>query len=130
MYIRSHPSDRYRKGYRHEVFLIARVRPDGAATPRYHCIAGFRHRYCYGLLALNAIHSFITQLKQSAHSEIIRAEIAAIQTKWEGLRLPAYPCPYATFLLGTNWPVDGFYFTASVLEAGTSSGVGSSGEHR
>ncbi len=101
-------------GQRHQVFLIARVRPHG--VPPDHpgnrrCIAAFHHQWCYGTLPLRAMRRLISLISQPETAAVVRAEIRAIDGKYGAIqaqepRIPAVPCPYSASLLGVAWTTD------------------------
>ena len=123
-------------GQRHQVFIIARIRPHG--TPSAHpgnrrCIAAFHHQWCYGHLPLTAARRFITLVSQPENASVVRAELRAIHGKYgsykaEEPRIADVPCPFTTSLLGAAWTTDldpesEFYVSGTtlhddVLEAG------------
>ncbi|KAI0722013.1 hypothetical protein C8T65DRAFT_629987 [Cerioporus squamosus] len=90
-------------GQRHQAFLIARVRPHG--TPPDHpgnrrCIAALHHQWCYGTLPLRAMRRLVTLISQPDNAAIVRAELRAIQGKFDGT------CPFIATLLLSAWTVD------------------------
>lgn len=99
-------------GQRHQVFIIARVRPkDG--KPRYRCVAAMHHQWCYGRLPLRAAHRFISLAKQTVNSTLISLDLLAIQGQWSSDEIPTHgvplslaPCAYISYLLHTAWNVD------------------------
>ncbi|KAI0062155.1 hypothetical protein BV25DRAFT_1772067, partial [Artomyces pyxidatus] len=99
-------------GQRHQVFVIARIRPHGDAStpPKYRCIAAFHHQWCYGSLPVRATHRFISLAKQKDNTEIIAAEIKAIQGLYgvwqQKPDMPRVPAPFVAFLLATSWSID------------------------
>ncbi|KAH9921523.1 uncharacterized protein BXZ73DRAFT_104409 [Epithele typhae] len=117
-------------GQRHQVYLIARVRPHGA--PAGHpgnrrCIAGFHHQWCYGSIPLGATRRFLDLLRQPQNAAIVLAEIRNLDGKYGSSvaippTIPGVPCPYTTALLGVAWTTnleedaqDGYYTSKSSL---------------
>ncbi|KAI0312684.1 hypothetical protein OF83DRAFT_1176408, partial [Amylostereum chailletii] len=82
-------------GQRHQIFLIARVRPHGDADtkPNYRCVAALHHQWCYGTLPLKAARRFISLGKYGSCGD-------------KDPCIPDIPCPYLTYLLVTSWCVD------------------------
>lgn len=110
-------------GQRHQLFIIARLRPYGAAEnspPLYRCVAAFHSQWLYGCLALRSARRILTLIKKKENAEIVRAEIDGLQGKY-GRRqqepiMPKVPAPFTAFLLsiGTtinteNNDVDGYF---------------------
>ena len=97
-------------GQRHQVFLIARVCPHGSTVPKYRCIAGYHHQWCYGSRPLRAARRCITAIKQKENAEILREEMRAIDGVYGTYgcepKLPNMPCPFASYLLCLNWDMD------------------------
>lgn len=97
-------------GQRHQVYLIARIRPHGSTVPRYRCIAGYHHQWCFDLSPIRAARRCITAIKQKEHTDILREELRAVDGKYGTFghkpELPDRPCPFASFLLCLNWDVD------------------------
>lgn len=100
-------------GQRHQVFIIARVRPNDGKPARYRCIAAMHHQWCYGRLPLRAAHRFISLAKQPLNSTLIDIDLLAIQNRWPSDDIPTLndtlslaPCAYISYLLHTAWNVD------------------------
>ncbi|EMD41070.1 hypothetical protein CERSUDRAFT_121640 [Gelatoporia subvermispora B] len=100
-------------GNRHQVFVIARVRPRGAAHDsgiKYRCIAALHHQWCSDTDPLEATRSFFDLVKQKENAEIIRAEIRSIDGKYDGpgfrSKMPRVPCSFTASLLAFAWNVD------------------------
>ncbi|RDX52980.1 hypothetical protein OH76DRAFT_1553682 [Lentinus brumalis] len=97
-------------GQRHQVFLLARVRPHGAppghpGTRR--CIAALHHQWCFGSLPLRAMRRLITLISQPDNATVVRAEVRAIQDRYGGPEVDSdTPCPFTANLLLTAWTVD------------------------
>lgn len=97
-------------GQRHQVFLIARVRPKHG-DPAYRCIAAFHHQWCYGSLPLRAMNRFLQLVTQPENAAILSAELREMDGKYgrtpeDGSPMPAVPCPYGVSLLATAWTTD------------------------
>ncbi|CAA7259652.1 unnamed protein product [Cyclocybe aegerita] len=98
-------------GQRHQVFLIARIVPDGKPSKaRYRCIAALHHQWTYGCLALKAVTRFMALVKQRDNSEIIQDEIRSANELYGSLepqqKLPRVLCPYLQFLACVAWCVN------------------------
>ncbi|KAI0321732.1 hypothetical protein OF83DRAFT_1168141 [Amylostereum chailletii] len=100
-------------GQRHQIFLIARVRPHGDVNtqPRYRCVAVLHQQWCYGRLPLKGARRFMTLVSQEDNAKIVSSELDAIQGKYgscgeEEPKIPHTPCPYLSYLLATSWCVD------------------------
>ncbi|RPD62079.1 hypothetical protein L226DRAFT_571451 [Lentinus tigrinus ALCF2SS1-7] len=114
-------------GQRHQVFLIARVRPHGAPADHpgnRRCIAAFHHQWCYGSLPLRAMRRLVTLIQQPDNATIVRAEVRDIQGKYgsygaEGPCIPDVPCPFTTSLLAMAWTAD-IEDGANIQSSGTS----------
>ncbi|KAJ3504997.1 hypothetical protein NLJ89_g7647 [Agrocybe chaxingu] len=106
-------------GEKHQVFLIARIVPDGKPSEaRYCCIAALHHQWTYGCLALKAVARFIALVKQKDNLEIIHDEIRSVNELYGSLepqqKLPRVLCPYLQFLACVAWCV---HFSAEPYEA-------------
>ena len=101
-------------GQRHQVFLIARVRPHGAPSDypgRRRCIAACYHQWCYSSLPLAATRRLVSLLKNPENALIIREELRAIDGKYgpygaTSPPIPDVPCPYTASLLCCAWTTD------------------------
>lgn len=94
-------------GQRHQVFLIARVRPKHA-KPTYRCVAAFHHQWCFGTIPLRAMYRFLRLVTQPENAAIVRTELREIDGKYGHARrddspMPPAPCPYSVSLLATAW---------------------------
>ncbi|EIW54433.1 uncharacterized protein TRAVEDRAFT_132351 [Trametes versicolor FP-101664 SS1] len=97
-------------GQRHQVFLIARVRPKHG-DPAYRCIAAFHHQWCYGSLPLSAMYRFFRLVTRPENAAILREELREMDGKYgnahqESDPVPRAPCPYGVSLLATAWTTD------------------------
>ena len=93
-------------GQRHQVFLIARVRPTHG-PPAYRCIGAFHHQWCYGTLPLRALHRFLRLLQRKENAAVVQGELEDLDGKYDRSgRIPPAPCPYTIALLGTAWSSD------------------------
>ena len=101
-------------GQRHQVYLIARVRSQGAQPGdpgQRRCIAAFHHQWCYGSLPLHATRRLIKFISHPENAAVVRAELRAIDDQYgrHGAlkpRIPDVPCPYVASLLGSAWTTD------------------------
>ncbi|OCH95882.1 hypothetical protein OBBRIDRAFT_443128 [Obba rivulosa] len=102
-------------GQRHQVFVIARIRPHGSlhnAEPKYRCIAALHRQWCYGRDPLEAMRRFLTLVKQPENAEMIRAEIRSIHGQYghpgtaHSPKIVDIPCPFIGALLSFAWNVD------------------------
>ena len=88
-------------GQRHQAWIIARVKPHGGGKPRYRCIGGIHHQWCYGSLPLKGLIRIATLLKQKPNADIVQEELRAIEGKY-GSHLAEAPkipnCPYVLFV--------------------------------
>lgn len=94
-------------GQRHQVFLIARVRPKHA-EPAYRCVAALHHQWCFGTIPLRAMYRFLRLVTQPENAAIIRTELRELDGKYGRTRqgdspMPPAPCPYSVSLLATAW---------------------------
>ena len=58
-------------GQRHQLFIIARLRPYGAAEdspPLYRCVAAFHSQWLYGCLALRSARRILTLIKKKENA--------------------------------------------------------------
>ena len=123
-------------GQRHQVFLIARVRPHGSPPDhpgRRRCIAACHHQWCYASLPLAATRRLVTLLKNPENALIIREELRAIDGKYGAYgaappNIPDIPCPFVASILCCAWTTDldrgddlytsGTILTQDILSAG------------
>lgn len=126
-------------GQRHQLFIIARLRPHGApdSPPMYRCVAAHHHQWNYGRRALRAVRRVLTLVKQKENADIIHAEINNLHGKYgrwrEKPKMPSVPAPFIAFLLGiactcdlrrSDPEVDGYDFFSGVLTANMGSWEG------
>ena len=97
---------------RHQVFLIARIRPHSPHSneepARHRCVAAFDHESCSGYDAVLGAHRFLTTLARAENAAVVRAELSALDGKYgsHGTQeplIPAIPCPFTTYLLSAAW---------------------------
>lgn len=108
-------------GQRHQVFLIARVRPHGTSLNqpgKYRCIAALHHQWCYGSLPLRAMRRLVSLVSQPDNAAVIRAELRGIPEEY---CTPDVPHPFTTTLMYSAWTTDleseSFYASrGSILE--------------
>ncbi|KAI5889170.1 uncharacterized protein SCHCODRAFT_02585197 [Schizophyllum commune H4-8] len=98
-------------GQRHQAWIIAQVKPHGGGKPRYRCIGGLHHQWCYGSLPLKGLIRIATLLKQKPNAEIVQEELRSIEGKYgshldEAPKIPNCPCRYTTFLLNLAFNAD------------------------
>ncbi|KIJ69414.1 hypothetical protein HYDPIDRAFT_46936, partial [Hydnomerulius pinastri MD-312] len=94
-------------GQRHQIYVVARLRPAGDGQPRYRCIVALHDQWCYGRLPLKGTRRFFSLIKQSENIEIVRAELKALDGKYDrDESLSPIPCPYIAFLLTLSWTAD------------------------
>ncbi|TFK83185.1 hypothetical protein K466DRAFT_458492, partial [Polyporus arcularius HHB13444] len=101
-------------GHRHQVLLIARVRPHGAPPDHpgnRRCIAAFHHQWCKGSSPLIAMRRLVTLIQQPDNAAIVRAEVRDIEGKYGSHgavepRIPDTPCPFTAALLAMAWSAD------------------------
>ncbi|KAL1753441.1 hypothetical protein FB107DRAFT_276705 [Schizophyllum commune] len=98
-------------GQRHQAWIIARVKPHGGGKPRYRCIGGIHHQWCYGSLPLKGLIRIATLLQQKPNADIVQEELRAIEGKYgshlaEAPKIPNCPCRYTTFLLNLAFNAD------------------------
>ncbi|KAF7301362.1 hypothetical protein MIND_00701400 [Mycena indigotica] len=123
-----HLTDRTKVADRHQIFLIARVIPDGEDTASYRCVGA--HITING--ALGATRNFLTLLKQTNNARVVESELAALQGQYREDTANGYvPCPYALFLVASAFCVDlednhasGGSFSNGILDALMGSGDG------
>ncbi|KAI0043329.1 hypothetical protein FA95DRAFT_1563456, partial [Auriscalpium vulgare] len=130
-------------GQRHQAFVIARVRPHGAASSelKYRCIAAYHHQWCYGTLPLRAVLRFVDLIKQDDNAMLVRAEIDEMHGKygrWEDEpKMPEVPASVVAFLLATSLSialeaeevyVSGVSFENNLLDADMGTGDGDNEE--
>ena len=91
-------------GHRHQAFIVARVRPHGAApqgTPgEYQCLAAFFHNWCWdGIFPVLAVRRFITMITRRETADIARGELRQLGVQgWEPVDT-SRPCPFILSLL-------------------------------
>ncbi|KAI0057868.1 hypothetical protein BV25DRAFT_1862754 [Artomyces pyxidatus] len=94
-------------GQRHQVFVIARIRPHGVATPEYRCIAVIHDQHCQGVQATQGIRRFLALVREKANAEIVLAEIKGMQGLYgrpnDLPAMPKTPAPFIVFLLAAAW---------------------------
>ncbi|KAJ7146263.1 hypothetical protein C8R44DRAFT_10800 [Mycena epipterygia] len=97
-------------GQRHQIFIVARVVPQGSTVARYRCVGAYHHQWCYGDIPLEQLRKFLYLIQEEDNVQIVEEEIRAIQEKYGSgdsePKFPVLPCPYTTFLLASAWCVD------------------------
>ncbi|KAJ7146261.1 hypothetical protein C8R44DRAFT_599276 [Mycena epipterygia] len=99
-------------GQRHQIFIVARVAPQGSTVARYRCVGAYHHQWSVpkSFIPLMQARKFLTLIKEKDNVRIVKREICAIQGKYgpgdSEPKFPAIPCPYTTFLLASAWNVD------------------------
>ena len=96
-------------GQRHQAWIIARVKPHGGGKPRYRCIGGIHHQWCYGSLPLKGLIRIATLLQQKPNADIVQEELRAIEGKY-GSHLAEAPkipnCPYVPYISRSSSSTD------------------------
>ncbi|KAJ3535280.1 hypothetical protein NMY22_g6559 [Coprinellus aureogranulatus] len=91
-------------GQRHQLFLIARVRPRPGERKEYRCVAAFHHQWCYGRLPLRCVSRFRHLAKVKANADLIRRDLDNYHLGVE--RSDDIPCPYISFLASMAFSLD------------------------
>ncbi|KAI0628373.1 hypothetical protein C8Q77DRAFT_451807 [Trametes polyzona] len=98
-------------GQRHQAWIIARVKPHGGGQPRYRCIGGLQHQWCYGSLPILGVIRMTTILKQESNAQVVLEELRRIEGKYgsymaEEPKIPDLPCPYTSFVWNLAFNAD------------------------
>ncbi|KIJ63033.1 hypothetical protein HYDPIDRAFT_29729 [Hydnomerulius pinastri MD-312] len=94
-------------GQRHQVYVLARLRPFGGGPPRHRCIARIHDQCCYGEMPVQATRRFFSLIKRRENMEIIKTELRDLDGKYGGDEaFPPSPCPFIEFLTIAAWSVD------------------------
>ncbi|KAH7924944.1 hypothetical protein BV22DRAFT_1065925 [Leucogyrophana mollusca] len=94
-------------GQRHQIYVVARIRPAGGGPPAYRCVVALHDQVCYGTLPLKSARRFLALIKQRDNAAIVERELRNLDGKYEPkARLPKSPCAFLNFLTMTSWSTD------------------------
>ncbi|KAJ7146270.1 hypothetical protein C8R44DRAFT_656478 [Mycena epipterygia] len=99
-------------GQRHQIFIVARVAPQGSTVSRYRCVGAYHHQWFVptAFIPLEQLRKFLYLIQEEDNVQIVKEEIRAIQGKYGSgdsePKFPAIPCPYTTFLLASAFCID------------------------
>ncbi|KZT38681.1 hypothetical protein SISSUDRAFT_963726, partial [Sistotremastrum suecicum HHB10207 ss-3] len=93
-------------GSRHQLFIIARIRPAGESNKSYYyCLVHIHHQSLSGTGPLKAVLTFINLIKQPENARVVRQELQAAHNKYhrwfEEIEVDPYnprtPCPFLAY---------------------------------